>query len=57
MHVATIVRDKAGRHHVRLGKKAQAGGEVEVIETLNGSDIKELKRRAERFIQELEEKQ
>lgn len=56
MHVATIVRDKAGRHHVRLGRKAQDGGDVEVIETLNGSDIKELARRAERFVKELEER-
>ncbi|HTM68373.1 MAG TPA: hypothetical protein VL426_03670 [Candidatus Binatia bacterium] len=56
MHVATIVRDKAGRHHVRFGEKAQDGGDVTVIDVLNGTDLKELKDRAERFVKELEER-
>ncbi|MEY4745201.1 MAG: hypothetical protein RL272_1146 [Candidatus Parcubacteria bacterium] len=55
MYVATIVRDKKdGRIHVRLGKTAQDGGNVEVVDVLNGAELKELKDRAERFVQELE---
>lgn len=55
MHVATIVRDgKTGRLHVRLGKKAQDGGDVTIVDVLNGTDLKELKDRAERFVKELE---
>jgi hypothetical protein len=55
MYVATIVRDKrSGRIHVRFGKAAQDGGNVEVIDLLNGTDLKELKDRAEKFMLELE---
>lgn len=55
MYVATVVRDKKnGRLHVRLGKAAQNGGDVEVVDVLNGSDLKELKDRAEKFVLELE---
>jgi len=57
MHVATIVRDKkSGRLHVRFGNKAQDGGEITIIDVLNGMDLKELKDRAERFVKELEER-
>lgn len=55
MHVATIVRDKTGRIHVRLGTKAQNGGDVTVVDVLNGTDLKELKERVERFVRELKE--
>ncbi len=54
MYVATIVRDKRdGRVHVRIGKAPQNGGNVEVVDILNGTDLKELKDRAERFVEEL----
>ncbi|HTK04111.1 MAG TPA: hypothetical protein VL500_00860 [Candidatus Eisenbacteria bacterium] len=57
MHVATIVRDKkSGRLHVRFGKKAQDGGDITIVDVLNGMDLKELKDRAERFVKELEER-
>ena len=56
MHVATIVRDKTGRLYVRFGKQAQDGGDVKVIDVLNGTDLKELKERAERFVKELGER-
>lgn len=57
MYVATVVRDKKdGRIHVRLGKTPQNGGNVEVIDVLNGTDLKELKDRAERYAKGLEER-
>lgn len=57
MIVATIVRDKKdGRIHVRIGKKPQDGGNVEVIDVLNGTDLKELKDRAERYVKNLAER-
>ncbi len=57
MYVATIVRDKKdGRIHVRIGKKPQEGGNVEIVDVLNGADLKELKERAERYARELGKK-
>lgn len=57
MYVATIVRDKRdGRIHVRLGKSTQDGGNVEVVDVLNGTELKELKERAERFVKDLEQR-
>lgn len=54
MYVASIVRDKrSGEVFIRLGKSTQDGGNVELIDTLNGTDLKELKDRAERFVSEL----
>jgi hypothetical protein len=58
MYVATIVRDKKSRQlFVRLGKSTQDGGNVELVDTLNGSDLKELKDRAERLLGELTQKE
>jgi hypothetical protein len=58
MYVATIVRDKKSRQlFVRLGKSTQEGGNVELVDTLNGNDLKELKDRAERLITELSQKE
>lgn len=58
MYVASIVRDKkSGKLFVRLGKSTQDGGNVELIDTLNGTDLKELKDRAERFVNELNAKE
>ena len=41
---------------MRLGEQAQEGGDVTIVDVLNGKDLKELKDRAERFVKELEEK-
>ncbi len=57
MNVATIVRDDRGNLFIRLGKRPQTGGNVTVIDTLSGVDLVELKHRAERFVQELSEKE
>lgn len=57
MYVATVIRDKkTGRLHVRLGKDPQKEGEVELVDILNGDDLKELKDRAERLVLDLEAK-
>lgn len=55
MRVATIVRDKRGRYHVRIGDQAQPNGDVTVVEILNGFDEDELRRKARRLISELKE--
>ena len=57
MYVATVIRDKKTRRlHVRLGKKPQKDGNVELVDILNGDDLKELKDRAELFVLDLEAK-
>jgi hypothetical protein len=57
MYVATVIKEKKnGHYHVRIGKKPQVGGDVDVIDVLNGADLKELKDRAERLVSELIEK-
>lgn len=58
MYVATIVRDKKSRLlFIRLGKSTQDGGNVELVDSLNGTDLKELKDRAERLLAELTRKE
>ena len=54
MYVATIVRDKkTGRIYVRIGDKPQTGGNVEIIDVLNGADQEELSRRAKNYVENL----
>lgn len=53
MYVATIVRDKRGHFHIRVGTAAQPEGEVSVIEILNGDDPDKLRELAARLIQDL----
>ena len=55
MHIATIVKDKkSGQLHVRFGRQAQDGGDVTIVDVLNGTDLKELKDRVERFVKDIE---
>ncbi len=51
MFYATIIRDRFGRIHVRVSERSgDAGGDVEVIDVLQGEDRQELKARATRFV-------
>ncbi len=56
MYVATIVRDKRGKYYVRIATAPQTGGDVTVIDVLNGTDRDELERRARRYAEELSAK-
>ncbi len=50
MLVATVVRDKkTAKIYVRYAASAQTGGDVEVVEVLNGTDRTELEQRAEGY--------
>lgn len=53
-YTATIVRSKKdGVIHIRVSSKGpQTGGDVELIEILQGEDEEELKERAVRYAQE-----
>lgn len=53
MHVATIVKDKKGRFHVRLGTAPRTEGEVTVVDILNGDDREELVRRSRLYVKQL----
>ncbi len=53
MHVATIVKDKKGRYHVRLGDAPKTEGDVTVVDILNGDDREELVRRARHYVRDL----
>jgi hypothetical protein len=54
MLVATIVRDrKTGRIFIRYSDKPETRGNVDVIDTLNGSDRTELERRAKNYVENL----
>lgn len=54
MLVATIVRDrKTAKIYVRYAATAQVGGDVDVVDTLNGTDRTELETRAEGFANRL----
>ncbi len=56
MYVATIVRDKRGKYYVRIATAPQTGGDVTVIDVLNGTDRSELERRAGRYVDDLRAK-
>ena len=54
MLVATIIRDRnTGKIHVRYADSVQNGGNVEVIEILNGTEQDDLERRAEAYTDRL----
>ena len=54
MLYATIIRTLGdGRIHVRISaKSADADGDVEVIDVLQGEKLEELRARADRFVKE-----
>ncbi len=52
MFIATIVRNrKNGKIYVRYGDKPQTGGDVDVVDLLNGGDKDELKLRATLYVE------
>lgn len=53
MHVATIVKDRKGRFHVRLGTAPRTDSDVTLVDILNGDDREELARRARHYVIDL----